>query len=65
LATEPLTSKEYEILLDVANGLSNEDLCQKHFISLNTVKTHLKKIFSKLDVKNRTAALLKARNPGV
>lgn len=56
---DPLTPKEYNILLDLAQGLSNEDLCVAHFISINTVKTHLKHIFEKLDVKNRTEAMIK------
>ncbi len=49
-----ITPKEYEILLDVASGMSNEKITEKHFISLNTVKTHLKRIFAKLAIINRS-----------
>lgn len=55
----PLTIKEYNILVDLAKGMSNEELSSSHFITLNTVKTHLKNIFSKLDVQNRSSAILK------
>ncbi|MBK9256185.1 MAG: response regulator transcription factor [Saprospiraceae bacterium] len=49
-----ITPKEYEILLDVASGMGNEKIGEKHFITLNTVKTHLKRIFAKLDIVNRS-----------
>jgi len=54
-----ISNKEYEILMDIAKGCSNQDLCDKHYISINTVKTHLKRIYSKLDVKNRSQAVAK------
>lgn len=54
-----LTSKEYEILLDIVNGLSNEQIGEKHFITINTVKSHLKKIFIKLDISSRTQVAAK------
>jgi DNA-binding NarL/FixJ family response regulator len=63
--SDPLTPKEYEIILDIVQGYSNDQLCEKHFISLNTVKTHLKRIFSKMDISNRSqlAGLLFRKNP--
>lgn len=51
---EGITPKEYEIALDFADGLSNQEICNKHFISLNTVKAHTKKLFSKMDLKHRS-----------
>ncbi|MGK2861518.1 MAG: response regulator transcription factor [Chitinophagaceae bacterium] len=48
-----LTLKEYDIIIDIAEGLSNDQISEKHFISLNTVKTHVKRIFAKLDIVNR------------
>lgn len=51
--SDNITKKEYEILVDVTNGLTNEMIAEKHFISLNTVKTHLKRIFTKLDISTR------------
>jgi len=52
--TDHLTLKEYEILLDIVEGLSNEQIGEKHFIALNTVKTHLKRSFVKMDIMSRT-----------
>lgn len=51
---DQITPKEYEILLDVALGMNNEKIGEKHFISLNTVKTHLKRIFIKLNIESRS-----------
>lgn len=51
---DQITPKEYEILLDVSLGMSNEKICEKHYISLNTVKTHLKRIFIKLNIASRS-----------
>jgi DNA-binding NarL/FixJ family response regulator len=51
---DEITPKEYDVMADIADGLSNEDLCTKHYISLNTVKTHIKRIFIKLDITSRS-----------
>ncbi|HMR89302.1 MAG TPA: response regulator transcription factor [Saprospiraceae bacterium] len=51
---DQITPKEYDILLDVVSGMSNEKICEKHYISLNTVKTHMKRIFVKLEIENRS-----------
>lgn len=56
-----ITPKEYEILIDVVEGLSNEKISEKHFVSINTVKTHLKRVFTKLDINSRTQVSLKMR----
>ncbi|MBK8635853.1 MAG: response regulator transcription factor [Saprospiraceae bacterium] len=58
---EKLTSKEYELLIDLSSGLHNEEIAQKHFISINTVKTHLKKSYAKLEVNSRSQATVKLR----
>lgn len=55
--SSPLTEKEFEILKDLYLGKNNEELAQIHFISINTVKTHLKKLYEKLEVHSRTAAV--------
>lgn len=52
-----LTSREYEILELVKSGLSNEEIAEKLYVSIHTVKSHMENIFKKLQVKNRTAAL--------
>jgi two-component system, response regulator PdtaR len=51
--SDKITQKEYEILLDVTNGLTNDMIAEKCFISVNTVKTHLKRVFAKLDISSR------------
>lgn len=57
VALDPLTKKEYEILMEMSKGLNNAKIAENHFISINTVKHHIRNIFSKLDVSNRTQAL--------
>ena len=54
---DQLTPKEFEILMDLRSGLTNQALADKHFVSVNTIKAHLKSIFIKLDVNTRTAAI--------
>jgi two-component system, NarL family, nitrate/nitrite response regulator NarL len=50
-----LTSREREIVLALAEGLSNKDVGRRLNLSEGTVKVHLHNIYSKLGVKNRTA----------
>ena len=52
-----LTFREKEILKSLSLGHSNNQIADVLGISVNTVKTHLKHIFKKLDVENRTAAV--------
>lgn len=56
-----LSSREQEVLLLVAEGLSNQEIAQRLFISLHTVKSHLKHLMKKLDVRSRTQAVTRAR----
>jgi adenylate cyclase len=62
---EPLSKREIEVLHLMAAGLSNREIAEKLFISLNTVKTHTKNINGKLDVNNRTKAVARAKELGV
>ncbi len=55
---QSLTKREMEILKLVAEGLTNEEIGKKIFISEKTVKTHLTNIFDKLKVNNRFKAAL-------
>ena len=59
---DELSMRELEVLQLMAAGLSNSDIAGQLFISLNTVKTHLKNINSKLHVHSRTEALAAAKN---
>jgi len=49
----------------LAGGLTNRELAKALFVSENTVKTHLKHIYAKLDVPTRTAAVDRARSLGL
>ena len=51
-----LTPREKDVLLFLAGGNSNQQIAAELNISANTVKTHLRSIYSKLDVSNRTQA---------
>ena len=55
------TQKEYEILMDIYDGRTNQQMCDKHFVSINTIKTHVQKIYEKLDVHTRAKAIAKVR----
>lgn len=56
-----LSPRELEVLQLMAGGLSNQEIADRLFVSLNTVKTHASKIFEKMDVKRRTQAVEKAK----
>jgi len=60
---QSLTKRELEILHLVAQGLTNEEIGKKTFISEKTVKTHLANIFDKLQVNNRFKAALLVMQP--
>ena len=56
-----LSARELDILKLIDKDLSNQEIADKLFISLNTVKTHLKNIYLKLEVDNRAKAVAKAK----
>lgn len=60
-----LSDRETDTLRLIAHDLSNQEIADKLFISLNTVKTHLKNIYLKLDVDSRTRAVDKAKKLGI
>ena len=60
-----LTEKECEIIRLLAEGLCNKKIASRSDIALTTVKWHLQNIFGKLQVKNRTEAVMKAQELGV
>lgn len=63
--SEPLTDREKEILLFLGNGVSNKEMANRLFVSENTVKFHLKNIYSKLAVASRVQAIASARDMGL
>jgi DNA-binding NarL/FixJ family response regulator len=64
-APDPLTPREVEVLRAVARGLSNVEIGRELFIGEATVKTHLLRIFVKLDVDDRTRAVTVAMERGI
>ena len=64
-AAQPLTPREREVLALVARGLANAEIGRELFISEATVKTHLVRVFGKLGVDDRTAAVTKAMAQGL
>jgi len=62
---EPLSNREVEVLTLIAEGYSNQEIAQDLHLSLYTVKSHARNIYSKLGVKNRTEAVAKARLLGI
>lgn len=57
---DPLSEREQEVLVQMAQGKTNKEVADAIFVSENTVKFHLKNVYLKLDVKNRTEAINKA-----
>ena len=62
---EPLSDRELEIVRLVTTGASNREIAAELFIAEGTVKNHLTSILSKLGVRDRTQAALKARELGI
>lgn len=52
-----ISKRELEVLTLMAQGLSNSEIAENLFVSLNTVKTHSAKLFEKLEAKRRTQAI--------
>jgi len=60
-----LNNREFEILKLISTGCTNQEIANRLFIALPTVKTHASNLYSKLDVKNRTQAVAKAQSLGI
>jgi NarL family two-component system response regulator LiaR len=56
-----ISSRELEVLQLMAQGLSNQEIAGRLFVSLNTIKTHSSNLFIKLEVERRTQAVEKAK----
>jgi len=64
-ATLRISGRELEVLELLAAGRSNKEIAQQLNVSPNTIKTHVAKLFEKLEVKRRTEAILRARELGM
>lgn len=62
---EPLSQRELEVLRLIARGLSNQDIGERLYLALDTVKGHNRRIFDKLQVQRRTEAVARARELGL
>ncbi len=62
---EPLTPRELEVLQLVAQGLSNQEIGERLFLALDTVKGHNRRTYEKLQVQRRTEAVARARQLGL
>lgn len=60
-----ITEREYEVLRLLAAGCANKQIADKLSVSPNTVKTHIARLFEKLEASRRTEAILKARELGL
>ena len=60
-----ISKREYEVLELIATGMSNQEIADKLYVSLNTIKTHSSRLFEKLDVSRRTQAVEKAKSLGL
>jgi len=62
---EPLSEREIEVLQLIAEGLTNQEVATRLYLSLHTVKVHARNIYGKLGVKNRTQAVAKGKALGI
>jgi len=62
---EPLSEREIEVLQLIAEGLTNQEIATRLYLSLHTVKVHAHNIYGKLGVKNRTQAVAKGKVLGI
>jgi LuxR family maltose regulon positive regulatory protein len=62
---EPLTARELEILSYLPSRMTNTELADHFYVSVNTIKTHMAHIFRKLSVSNRNEAISQAQEMGL
>ena len=60
-----LTPRELEVLAGIGRGLSNQELAEQLFIADNTVKTHVKRVFTKIEARDRAQAVVIAYQAGL
>jgi DNA-binding CsgD family transcriptional regulator len=61
LRTLGISKREYEVLELIAQGLSNQEIADRLFVSTSTVKTHVSNVLAKLDARRRTQAIQRAK----
>ena len=59
--TAPISDREYELLAKIFEGLTTKQMAEQLFIAASTVKTHIRNIYLKLDVINRSGAIARIR----
>ena len=62
---EPLSDRQLDVLHLIGEGLSNDQIADRLFLSLGTVKWHTSNIYGRLGVRNRTEAVTRARRMGI
>ena len=62
---DPLSARELEVVRRLDSDLTGPEIASQLFVSLNTLRTHTKRIYTKLDVTNRSAAVRRARELGL
>ena len=62
---DTLSSRELDTLKLIAENLSNQEIANELYISITTVKTHVRNILLKLEAKNRNEAVMKAKEKGI
>jgi DNA-binding CsgD family transcriptional regulator len=60
-----ISDREHEVIVGIADGLSNKEIGERLHLSEHTVKSHLANVFAKLNAKRRTEVLLIARKEGL
>lgn len=56
-----ISDREYQVLLEISNGLSNREIGEKLYLSESTIKTHVSNLLTKLNAKRRTQAVQRAK----
>jgi LuxR family transcriptional regulator, maltose regulon positive regulatory protein len=62
---DPLSQRELEVLRLLDSELTGPEIARELYVTLNTLRTHTKRIFTKLDAKTRAAAVHRARERGL
>lgn len=60
-----ISDREYEVLVKIGEGLSNQEIAEALFVSESTVKTHVSSLLLKLNAKRRTQAVKEARQQNI